>query len=139
MTKKFCLSHLISQEPYIIWLSFTLHLSKMISLDNFFIFCKFWFFGLLVGKRTKNSPKWQKFLSIALHIWGTIHHVTVIYVCKMILSPCVFFNVKILIFQVVKGLKGQKIAQNVENFCLSHLIFQKPYIIRSSFIVHMYL
>ena len=86
MTKKFCLSHLISQEPYIIWLSFTLHLSKMISLDNFFIFCKFWFFGLLVGKRTKNSPKWQKFLSIALHIWGTIHHVTVIYVCKMIIS-----------------------------------------------------
>ena len=47
----------------------------------------------------------------------------------MIMSPGVFFNVKILIFQVVKGLKGQKMAQNVENFCLSHLIFQAPYII----------
>ena len=38
--------------------------------------------------------------------------------CKMI-SPGVFFNVKILIFQVVKGLKGQKMAQNVKNFCLA--------------------
>ena len=28
--------------------------------------------------------------------------------CKMIISPRVFFNVKILIFLVVKGLKGQK-------------------------------
>ena len=28
--------------------------------------------------------------------------------CKMIISPGVFFNVKILIFQFVKGLKGQK-------------------------------
>ena len=43
-------------------------------------------------------------------------------ICKMIISPGIFFNVKILIFQVVKRLKGQKLAQNVEDFCLSHII-----------------
>ena len=33
-------------------------------------------------------------------------------ICKMILSPGVFFNFKIFIVQVVRGLKGQKMAQN---------------------------
>ena len=45
-------------------------------------------------------------------------------VCKMVLSPGVLFNFKILIFRVVRGLKGQKITQNDKSFCLSHLIFQ---------------
>ena len=44
------LSGFISQEPYIIWLSFMVHLCKMmIYRDALFIFSKFWFFGLLVG------------------------------------------------------------------------------------------
>ena len=82
--KKLCLSHSISQEPYITWLSFMVQM------------------------------------------------------CKMIISAGVFFNVKILIFQVViKGLKGQKMAQNVENFCQSHLMFQELYIIWSSCMVHI--
>ena len=34
--------------------------------------------------------------------------------CKMVISPGVFCNVKILIFQVVKGLKGQIMDQNDE-------------------------
>ena len=42
--------HSISQEPYIIWLSFMVHMCKMIiSPEVFFIFSKFWFFGLLGG------------------------------------------------------------------------------------------
>ena len=36
---------------------------------------------------------------------------------------------KILIFRVDRGVKGQKMAQNDKKFCLSHLIFQEPYII----------
>ena len=52
--------------------------------------------------------------------------------CKMITSLGVFFDVKILIFQVVKGLKEQKLAQNDENFCLLPLL---PYI--SETIYHM--
>ena len=44
--------------------------------------------------------------------------------CKMIISPGDFFSLKIFIFQVVKGLKELKMAQNDENLCLSHLLFQ---------------
>ena len=58
--------------------------------------------------------------------------------CKKIITPGVFFDFKILIFQVVRGLKEQKMAKNDKNFCLLHLIFQEPYIIWSSFMVHMY-
>ena len=48
--KKFCLSCSISQEPFIIWLPFMVHMCQMIiSPCNFFIFSKFWFFGLLGG------------------------------------------------------------------------------------------
>ena len=45
---KFCLSCSISQELYIIWLSFMVHICKMIiSPGTFLIFSKFWFSGLL--------------------------------------------------------------------------------------------
>ena len=44
--KKFCLSHSVSQEPYIIWLWFLVHMCKMmISPANFFIFQNFDFWG----------------------------------------------------------------------------------------------
>ena len=36
--KKFYLSQSISQEPYIIWFSFMVHVSKMIILQAFFSF-----------------------------------------------------------------------------------------------------
>ena len=63
---KICLLHSISQEPYIIWLSFMLHLCKMIiSPGLFFSFSKFWFFGLLGGKMAKSSPKLTK---------NSVHH-----------------------------------------------------------------
>ena len=35
---------------------------------------------------------------------------------------------KILIFQVVRGIKGQKLVQNDKNFCLSCFISQESYI-----------
>ena len=48
-----------------------------------------------------------------------------------------FHFFKILIFRVVKGLKGQKIVQNNKKFCPSCSISQEPYIIWLSFMVHM--
>ena len=58
--------------------------------------------------------------------------------CKMIIYPEVFFILfKILIFWVVRRVKGQKIGENDKNFCLSCLISQEPFIIWSSFLVHM--
>ena len=62
-----------------------------------------------------------------------------VHMCKMI-CPGVFFNFKILIFQVVKGLKGQKMVENIKNFCLLHLIFQEPCIKWSFFYgTHVYI
>ena len=57
--QKICLSHSISQEPYLIWSWFLVHLRKMmISPASFFIFSKFqifWFLGG-VGKKVKKWP-----------------------------------------------------------------------------------
>ena len=108
--KKFCLSCSIFQEPYIIWLSFMVFLCKIIiSPGGFFSFSKSWFFGLLEGggmggcKSAKNGPKWEKLLSIALHISGTMHHMIV--TCGIYLQ--VFSHLfKILIFWVVRWIKG---------------------------------
>ena len=48
----------ISQEPYLIWLSFMVHMCKVIiSPGDYFIFSKFWFFRLLGGWKCK---KWSK-------------------------------------------------------------------------------
>ena len=81
--KKFCPSCFISQEPYIIWLSFMLHMCKMIiSPGVFFSFSKFWFFGLLGGQKgkkrsqiTKNSVCHASYLrnhaSYDCHLWYT--------------------------------------------------------------------
>ena len=56
-SKKFCPSRSISQESYIIWLSFMVNVCKMIISPGFFFsFSKFWFFGLLGG----GSKKWSK-------------------------------------------------------------------------------
>ena len=44
--RKFCLSHSVSQEPYIIWFWFLVHMCKMmISPGNFFIFQNFDFWS----------------------------------------------------------------------------------------------
>ena len=41
------------------------------------------------------------------------------------ISPCSFFHfLKILFFQVVSGVKGQKMVQNDKNFSLLHSISQ---------------
>ena len=51
----------------------------MISQGAFFMFFKFWFFRLLGGEREKMVQNDKKFLSIALHISGTIHDMDVVY------------------------------------------------------------
>ena len=127
--KKLCTLHLISKEPYIIWLSFVVHKCKLMISPGFF--SKFWFFS----KRTKNGPKWEKILPVELDISGTIHHMIIIRgrKCKMIIFPGVFFHFfKTLIFWFVSGIKGQKMIQDDKNFCLLCLISQE-----SLFFVHM--
>ena len=84
------LSRFVSQEPYI-WFSFMPLVCKMImSLGVFLFFHNFNFFTCWWGKRAKTGPKWQKILSVMLHISGTINHMIFIYVVKWYLQ--VFFS-----------------------------------------------
>ena len=132
--KWFCLSRSISLEPYIIWLSFMLHMCKMImSPGGCFIFSKFWFFWFLGGggKRAKNCLKWPKISQESYIIWLSF----MVHLCKMIISPGFFF--KILIFWVVRGVKRQKTVQNDKKFVLLHSISEEPYIKWLEFMVQM--
>ena len=82
MTKKLSLLHSISQEAYIIWSWFLVHICKMMkSPGAFSFFSTFWFSRLLGGgeggggsKREKNGPKWQKILFVSLPISGIVYH-----------------------------------------------------------------
>ena len=76
--KKYCLPHSISQELYLIWLWFLVHLCKMmISPAIFFIFSKFWFFGLLRGKVKGQKMTHKLPISVVtLYISRTVDHIT---------------------------------------------------------------
>ena len=80
---------------------------------RFFHFFKILIFGLLGGYKGK---KWSRMTKNCLLdsisqepyiIWLLF----MLQMCKMIISPGTFFNVKILIFYIVKELKEQKMAQ----------------------------
>ena len=76
--KKFYPSCFISHQRFIIWLSFMVHLCKMIiSPGVFFIFSKIWFFGLLVG--VKGQKVVQNDKKFSLHILEIVHHMIVIF------------------------------------------------------------
>ena len=101
------LSHTISQEQHSVW-SFSVHYCKiMISPGIFFVFVKFWFFGLLAGKggkRTKNGPKRQKILSRSISqepyvIWLLF----MVHICKMIFSGAFFIFSKFLFSGSIEG------------------------------------
>ena len=107
--KKFCLLHPISQEPFIIWFSFMMHICKMIiSAGFYFIFSKFWFFGLFNGI---NSKKWSKMTKNSVHcaLYVKNHtscdcHFWYTSIKQWYLQVFFYFS-KILIFQVVRGLQ----------------------------------
>ena len=112
----------------------------MISPDFFFNFYKFWFFRSLKGQKRAQGGgvKGKKmfwndkksvllhFISLELYIiwWSFMAHM-----CKMLISPGVFFFhiFKILIFQVIKGAKGQKRSEMTKKLCPSRSISQEVY------------
>ena len=88
--------------------SFAIHKCKMIISPGFF-FSEFWFFRLLSGSKGKKWSKLTKAWSFALYISGTILHMILIYgahVWKDNISWCFLHFFKILIFWVVRGVKG---------------------------------
>ena len=79
--KKICLSHSLSKELYLIWLWFLVNMYNMISWTIFFVFSKFWFFGLLgeVGVKGQKMIHNYQFQSATLHISRTVDHIIKIF------------------------------------------------------------
>ena len=104
--KKFCLWRLVSQEPHMIVIYVTPVWNENI-FRWFFIFSKFWFFGLLggvKGRKTIENDKIFLLHSISQEpciIWLSF----MVHICKMIISSGVFF-----IFQNFDFLGPQALA-----------------------------
>ena len=99
---KFFLSRFISQETYIIWLSFMVQLCKMIiPLGVFIIFSKFRLFGL---SRLVSQELYVTCFPFMIHL------------CKMIISPEVLFSFsKFWFFGLLGGKRvknGFKVTKN---------------------------
>ena len=143
MTRKICLSCSISQEPYILWLSFVLHKCIMsTSCGIFSIFPKFWF-SRLVGKGEKIAQNDKK--CCLLHLISQELYITwpslVVHKCKMVISPGIFLLYsKFWFFGLLGGSKGEKWPKMTKNLacCTLYLrISPKLYIIWSSFMVQI--
>ena len=136
--RKFCLSRSISWEPYIMWLSFMVHMCKMIISPGFsFIFSKFGFFGLrLEVQKLVQNKKNSLSHSISQEPY-TIWLSFMLHIGKMIISRHFFQFFKILIFQVVRRVKGQKTVLNDKKLCPLHSISQEQYIMWLSFMIHI--
>ena len=116
MTK--ILSCFISQGPYVIWFSFMVHMGKMMT-EVFFIVSKFWFFVSTGGKRAENGSRWQKSSrsisqeAYVVWLWFLVH------MCTIMASLDASFIFSKFDFAVVRGVKGQKMAQNDKKFHLT--------------------
>ena len=110
---KFCLLHSISQEPCIKWLSFIVHIYKMIISSGIFVFFliqNFDFLAPQVGKRAKTQEPQEPYI-----IW--LPFMRQMY--KMIISPGGFFNFsKFWFFLYIKHLHA---CANIKFTITSHV------------------
>ena len=121
--KKLCLSKSISQEPYIIWLWFLVHIWKNdgISRSAFCIFkiLILRFVRMVKGQKMAQIDKkfcHSRFVSQEPYIiWLRF----LVHMCKMMISPPIFFFFffffnffKSLIFRVFMTVKGKKTTRN---------------------------
>ena len=109
--KKSCPLHFISQEPYIICLSFMVHICKIISSGIFFYFSKiliFWVHRGIKGQQmVQNDKKFCLLHSISQKPYTRLSFM--VQVCKIIISPGVFFQFKKFWFSGLSGSwKGKK-------------------------------
>ena len=109
--KKICLLQLISQDPYIIWLSFMVHLCKMIiSSGAFFIF----------SKMTQNDKKF----CLSCLIYQEPYIMIVICGTQVYndnISRHLFIFSKFWFFGLLGGSKGKKWPKKTKSFVLCTL------------------
>ena len=144
--KKISLLQLISQEQFIIWLLFMVHFCEMMmSQGVVFYFFKIFILcvvkgegsGGVKGKKMVQNEKFCLSCSISQKshiIWFWF----MVLMCKMIISPVVFFIFsKFWFFGLLGGSKGKKSLKITKKLCSLHFISQEPYIIWSWFMMHM--
>ena len=119
--KKFCLSHSISQESYIIWFSFMILMYKWYLLEFFSFFSKFWFSGLLGQKIAQSDKKFCLSRLISQEPYVMWSSFVVHKVWNDNISRCFFYFFKILIFWVLRRVKSQKWPKMTKNFVLCTL------------------
>ena len=124
MTKN-SLLHLIFQESYFIWSSFMVRICKSrISPGAVYIFSKVEFSGSIVRLKGKKRPKYDKKLSVALQISGSINMIVIFstHVWNDDIYICWFQFLKVLLFRVVS-------AENVKNSVSLHISGTVPHAI----------
>ena len=111
-----------------------------------FSISRFWFSEL-----SWKGKKWSKMTKISvshtLHFRNHIsYEVNLWHTCiyKRVISPDIFFIFvqNFDFFGIIRGVrvgmvKGQNMAQNIKNFCLSYTVSQEPYIIWLWSLLHM--
>ena len=126
--KKFCLLCFISQESYIIWFLFYLWYS---CVKWYLLFLKFWLSGLLGGEgRGRGEYKGQKIAQndkkFCLVRWYFRNHTS--YDRHLWYTSVKWYFFKILIFWVIRRVKGQKMAK-WQKALFFHFISQEPYMV----------
>ena len=139
--KKLCLLHFMSQEPYILWSWFMVHMHKMMIYPGFFyIFSKFWFLRSILGQNSKKWPE-MTIMSVTFHIWESIHRIIVFFLLhkfKMMTSPDVCFIFSKFWFPGLLGVGGNRVGNGPKwQKILSHSVSQELYLIWLCFLVHM--
>ena len=129
MTKN-CVDHAPYLRKHISWLSFMVHMCKMICPGIFFSF-KILIFQVVNGLKVQKMAQhfenvcrtlyFRNHISYDLYLWYTCMYKRIISAGIFILS----FNFDNQDHQV-GVVKGQKMAQNDKEFCLSHSVFQEP-------------
>ena len=79
-----------------------------------------------------HAPYFRNSIAYDHDFWYTCvkwYHIISYCIIRYHISRCFFHFFKILIFWIVNGIKGQKMAQNDKKFCLSCFISQELYII----------
>ena len=133
--KKISLLCLISQESYMIWSSFIVHLCNAKG-EGFFTFFQIFLIGVNSGVKCKKWPKMTKSLSHSV-FQGTYIMWSWILVCvKGWHLQIIFSFFQNFDFPGCQGSKSTKNSPKWQKLCLSHFISQELYLIRLWFLLH---
>ena len=107
-TKQFCPMCSVSQDPYIMWLSFMSQLCKMIIPPGSFSIFKIFFDFFDCWRCGGGGQGWQKILSVVLHISGPVR--VKWYYLQMVFSFFSKFSFLGFLGGRVGWVKGQKMT-----------------------------